>query len=60
MYSHFNQILSKNQFRFRQSLSNQQSLLLMVEKLTESLDNIGVGGILLTYKKHLAVWDMIY
>ena len=48
MYSYFNQILSKHQCGFRQGHSTQHSLLLMVEKLKKSLDNSGVGGMLLT------------
>ena len=48
MYSYFNQIVSKHQCGFRQGHSAQHSLLLMVEKLKKSLDNRGVGGILLT------------
>ena len=49
MYCYFNQILSKHQSGFRQSHNTQHSLLLlMVEKLKKSLDNRGVGGMLLT------------
>ena len=48
MYSYFNQILSKHQCGFLQGHSTQHSLLRMVEKLKKSLDNSGVGGMLLT------------
>ena len=48
IYSHFNQIPSKHHCGFRQGHSTQQRLLLMVEKLKKSLDNSGVGGMLLT------------
>ena len=48
MYSYFNQILSKHQCGFRRGQSTQHSLLLMVEKLKKSLDNSGVGRLLLT------------
>ena len=48
VYSYFNQILSKHQCGFQQGHSTQHSLLLMVEKLKKSLDNSGVGGMLLT------------
>ena len=48
MYSYFNQILSKHQCGFRQGHSTQHRLLLMVEKLKKSLDNSGVGRMLLT------------
>ena len=47
MYSSFNQILSKHQCGFWQGHSTQHSLLLMVEKLKKSLDNSGVGRMLL-------------
>ena len=48
MYSYFNQILSKHQCGIRQGHSTQHSLLLIVGKLKKSLDNSGVGGMLLT------------
>ena len=48
MYSYFNQILSKHQCGFRQGNSTQHSLVLMVEKLKKTLENSGVGGMLLT------------
>ena len=49
IYSYFNQILSKHHCGFRQGHSTQHRLLLlMVEKLKKSLDNSGVGGMLLT------------
>ena len=47
-YSYFNQILSKHHCGFGQGHSTQHSLLIMVEKLKKSLDNSGVGGMLLT------------
>ena len=47
-YSYFNQILFKHHCRFGQRHSTQHSLLTMVEKLKKSLDNSGVGGMLLT------------
>ena len=43
MYSYF-----KHQCGFLQSHNTQHSLFLMVEKLKKSLDNRGVGGMLLT------------
>ena len=49
MYSYFNQTLSKRQCRFQRGHSTQHSLLPMVENLKKSLDNSGVGGMLLTY-----------
>ena len=48
MYSYINQILSRHQCGFRQGDGTQHSLLLLVEKLKKSLDNSGVGGMLLT------------
>ena len=48
MYGCLNQILFKHQCGFRPGQSTQHNLLLMVEKLKKSLDNTGVGGILLT------------
>ena len=48
MYSYFNEILSKHQCGFRQGHSTQHSLRLMLEKLKKSLNNSGVGGMILT------------
>ena len=48
VYNYFNQILSKHQCGFQEGQSSQYSLLLMVEKSKKSLDNSGVGGMLLT------------
>ena len=47
MYSFSYQILSKHQCGFQQGHDTQHNLL-MVEKLKTSLDNSGVGGMLLT------------
>ena len=38
LYSYFDNILSPNQFGFREGLSAQQCLLVIIEKFKESLD----------------------
>ena len=47
MYSYFNEILTKDQCAFRQCHNTQHSLLIIVENLKKSLNNNGVGGMLL-------------
>ena len=48
MYDFFQNILSKYQFGFRKGFSAQQSLMVMIEKLKNCLDEKGFCGLLLT------------